>query len=1145
MGGNEPRQKQKDSELLIRLGGQIIRGVAAVFDIVSLGVEVDRGTLKQGLAYYHRQNVVLLQLDDDEFLAEVMEPGGNCHVALELDEQKNILLNTGCCTCQAYWEYSNPCKHIIAAAFKAQDELKSRHEALRTSALFDEVNTGVLAAKQQRLPSEPAKRKSDQAATNLLKARAQLVAWETEQARNQRGIAMLEPILHEEESYYYRQSSWNLTFKVGVKKLYVVMNLNDFKTDVVNSNIMALGKKESMWAGADAFNEQGRAMLDFIMQHHNPPPGYYEYYGGRKKELHLAPVAVDAFFELLEGKTLKSDYYVEQNGAQSHHYYHGKRKKTGTLSVIRDDFPLRLRLERKGDGVILRSGTSFRLIEGLRHLHVLSADTIYICSEEYSDGCRDLLRTLESEAKDYQLFFEEADIPTLFTTLISEIEPFVDIDIEAGLDEFVPPPLETRIYFDVTEYHDITAYMTFSYGEQTHDAFARKNTTESFDLAGEYRAEHMLMRYIDEGHIAAGTLMLSGGSDEKLYELATVGMDELSQIAELFISDAFRRLSVRPSTAVSVGVKVEGGLLAVDFDIDGLDFEELAEVLAGYRKAKRFIRLSNGALISLEQGALSQLAEMAEVLELTPAQLAEGHVELELNRALYLDALLKENEELRYQRDDQLRGIVRAMKDITDAEFPLPHIFESVLRNYQQTGYRWLRTIERLGFGGILADDMGLGKTIQVLALLQAKREEADEHLPSIVVCPASLVLNWQSEAARFAPDLQVAALVGGAAERRQAINEHHSFDLLVTSYDQLKRDIERYEGHIFDFVILDEAQMIKNQNTQNAKAVKLLAGHTRLALTGTPVENSLAELWSIFDFLMPGYLKGYHHFKKKYETTIVKQHDKGAIERLRSLVRPFILRRLKREVLKELPEKIESVLSVALVDEQRKLYLATLAQTKKELATRLAEHTGGQNQIAILAALTRLRQLCCDPSLVFADYQGGSVKLNACLELIESSRESGHRMLLFSQFTSMLDILERELGRRGISFYRLDGSTPKVQRLNLVNEFNAGDTSVFLISLKAGGTGLNLIGADVVIHYDPWWNLSAQNQATDRTHRIGQQRTVQVLKLIAKDTIEERIQKLQEQKAELAQTIIQEGGNAFESLSGDELMALFEDEAD
>jgi SNF2 family DNA or RNA helicase len=364
--------------------------------------------------------------------------------------------------------------------------------------------------------------------------------------------------------------------------------------------------------------------------------------------------------------------------------------------------------------------------------------------------------------------------------------------------------------------------------------------------------------------------------------------------------------------------------------------------------------------------------------------------------------------------------------------------------------------------------------------------------------------------------------------------------DVVFTSYDLLKRDIESYEEAEFRFVVIDDAQYIKNQNTQNAKAVKRLKGGTRIALTGTPIENSLAELWSIFDFLMPGYLYTYNHFKSKYETRITKKNDSAASERLRELVRPFILRRLKGSVLKELPEKIESVSYSTMSDEQRKLYIAAMAQAKKDLSAKLEESGAAQSRIMILAALTRLRQICCDPSLVYDGYGGGSAKLDACMELIASCIDGGHRILLFSQFTSMLAIIEERISADGIPYCILTGSTPKTERLRLVNSFNDGDTPIFLISLKAGGTGLNLTGADIVIHYDPWWNVSAQNQATDRAHRIGQTNAVQVFKLIAKDSVEERILEMQAKKAALADAVIEEGGGELAALTEEELLSLF-----
>ncbi|MBQ5418032.1 MAG: DEAD/DEAH box helicase, partial [Oscillospiraceae bacterium] len=445
------------------------------------------------------------------------------------------------------------------------------------------------------------------------------------------------------------------------------------------------------------------------------------------------------------------------------------------------------------------------------------------------------------------------------------------------------------------------------------------------------------------------------------------------------------------------------------------------------------------------------------------------------------------------------------------------------MREYQKYGFRWMKTISAYGFGGVLADDMGLGKTLQSIALmLSAKQEYPDRHIKSLVVCPSSLTLNWEREIRRFAPSLNAVTVIGTAAVRAEKLHSGEDADVYITSYSMLTRDILEYEDITFDLHFIDEAQFIKNHNTQSAKAVKGIHSRIRFALTGTPVENSLAELWSIYDFIMPGYLFNYNHFKKTYETPIVKDGSESSVRALRRLTSPFILRRLKRDVLTELPDKTEISLCSDMTEEQHKLYIANVISMKRDLGI----EQGNEDRFRILAMLTRLRQICCDPSLVYENYAGGSAKLEQCMELVESCIESGHKILLFSQFTSMLAIIEKRLEAAGISYYMLTGSTKAEERLRLVNSFNADSTNVFLISLKAGGTGLNLTGADIVIHYDPWWNLSAENQAADRAYRIGQRSSVTVYKLIAKDSIEEKIQLLQQSKAELADIAVSGEGD-------------------
>ncbi len=414
----------------------------------------------------------------------------------------------------------------------------------------------------------------------------------------------------------------------------------------------------------------------------------------------------------------------------------------------------------------------------------------------------------------------------------------------------------------------------------------------------------------------------------------------------------------------------------------------------------------------------------------------------------------------------------------------------------------------------------------------------------SLVVSPSSLTLNWQNEASKFTNELRTVVIRGTLQERKRLIEEIDNYDLVITSYDLLKRDIEIYKekDYEFKYIIADEAQYLKNSSTKNAKAIKQIKAETRYALTGTPIENSLAELWSIFDFIMPGYLFSYRKFKNIYETPIVKEEDYQAIAKLKMLIEPFILRRNKKEVLTELPEKTVTVLNNEMNEEQKNLYLTYLLRAKQEIAEKIELDGYENSQMQILAALTRLRQICCHPSLFIDEYNAGSSKLEQCIEIIEEAINGGHKILLFSGYTSMFEIIEKELKKRNINYFKLTGATKVDERMKMVDEFNENsNVKLFLISLKAGGTGLNLTGADMVIHYDPWWNISTENQATDRAYRIGQKNNVQVYKLITKNSIEEKIYELQEKKAKLANSMLDTKTKFINKFSREEIMKLFE----
>ena len=570
--------------------------------------------------------------------------------------------------------------------------------------------------------------------------------------------------------------------------------------------------------------------------------------------------------------------------------------------------------------------------------------------------------------------------------------------------------------------------------------------------------------------------------------------------------------------------------------------EEIRDVLKDYNIKKKYHKLKNGDLLDLANNEdLDLLDEMTTTLDIDYNKIQKGIVKLPINRSFYLERLM-DNTKISVAKNETYTELIDNIEnsEISD-EIQIDEEFSNKLREYQKVGYRWLKTLEKYKFGGILADDMGLGKTLQIIAVLRSELKSKNKTI-SIVVCPSTLVLNWKAEVEKWCDDIKVLIIRGNAEERAKQIEKINDYNLVITSYDLLKRDIDNYENKSFKYIIADEAQYIKNASTQNATALKSLNGEIKFALTGTPIENSIAELWSIFDFIMPGYLYNYNKFKKKFEEPIIKQEDSEALNRLKKLIAPFILRRVKKEVLTELPEKNITIMKNEMEEEQEKIYLSYLMQTKKEVAEELKENSFEKSKFKILMLLTRLRQVCCHPSLFIENYKGSSGKLRQCINLVTDAIESGHKILIFSSYTSMFEIIEKELDKLNIEYFKLVGDTPVSKRIEMVDEFNnKPEIKVFLISLKAGGTGLNLTSADVVIHYDPWWNVSSENQATDRAYRIGQKNSVQVYKLITSNSIEEKINKMQERKEKISKDLLSTEETFINKMTKKEILDLFE----
>ena len=957
------------------------------------------------------------------------------------------------------------------------------------------------------------------------------------------------PVVVIEPRIIIEDGTARLSFKIGRKggKRYILRNLQDLTESVRRERTMVLSKNESLDFSTQEMEPESAHWLEFIQrrvttiddanQQFIEKNSYYVRELKITYQQELSGSVLDSFYDNAEGSSC--EFQDKTNGI-----------KDGRIAVGHTRMRFRLRADRLPDargafaGIIV-SGLIPVLLRGSGGNYILTKDYLSRVSRDEEDALRPF-RSVADEAGYFRFQVGLEYLQEFYYRILPELLDNPSIEFEDNCaqeaEAFLPPEPVFTFYADYQN-EVISLRCQVAYGDRTCDL---NEEGEGYrDKAQEQRVDQALLRTMgEEGKRFKATYRMPADEDA-LYRFLQVSVPYLSRFGEVKGTDAFRSLKIRRIPTLQVGVAVKSGIM--DLSLTGRDLSEteLLAILESYQVKKKYYRLENGDFIDLSYDEpLRELVEVFGRLDLVPTDVIRKKAHLPIYRALYLDRLLEEHDALADSRDRNYRALVKNFRTIQDADYEMPKNLENILRPYQTYGFKWLRTLEKAGFGGILADEMGLGKTLEMTAVLAAAKEEGN-HTPSLVICPASLVFNWQEEIRRFAPDLDVVTLSGSIGIRKKLLAALRGqpqggevYDVYVTSYDLLKRDIALYEGITFYACVLDEAQFIKNQKAAVTKAVKAVGSMHRFALTGTPIENRLSELWSIFDFLMPGFLYSSDEFIRRFETAIAKNRDEEATQKLKAMTRPFILRRRKEEVLKDLPAKLEEVRYAKLEGEQQKLYDSQVVHMKQMIAN---SGTAGEDRMRVFAELTRIRQICCDPSLLFEDYEGESAKRKACMDLIASAIDGGHRMLVFSQFTSMLTLLEGDLITEGIPYYKITGSTPKEKRISLVHAFNEGEVPVFLISLKAGGTGLNLTGADMVVHYDPWWNLAVQNQATDRAHRIGQTRQVTVYKLIMKGTIEEKILELQEAKKDLADAILEGRSESILSMSNEELLALLE----
>ena len=753
---------------------------------------------------------------------------------------------------------------------------------------------------------------------------------------------------------------------------------------------------------------------------------------------------------------------------------------------------------------------------------------------EFLANLRPFFTTLFGK-KQSELEFRGENMGSFIEKVLPVIKKTMNIQVPEKIkDHYIVEQLQPKLYFDIDRSRQrpvLVARMIFAYGE--HEVNPLQDEQKgSYILVRDREEEEQLLRLMYDKHFSVRREQFVLTKEDEIFQLMTEGMQDLCRQFEVFYSKEYKANSIKKVGMLSAGIRLNTdiNLLEMDVDYGHIPKEELRDFFRSIKLKKKYYRLKSGAFINLmtEDKQIDELRDLLSIGEVTE----DNKIAFSQTAVMEVDELLPHTQ--RITRDVGYKQLLEDLKNPDKTNWELPNGMEDILRPYQITGYRWLCSLAHYGMGGILADDMGLGKTLQTITYVLA-----NPGTRTLIVCPTSLAYNWQDEFSKFAPQIATQIISGTPQERADLMQQSTDVPVWITTYPLIRKDVDLYKAQIFDACFIDEAQFIKNPTSLGAKAVKAVQAKHRFALTGTPIENTLSELWSIFDFVMPGFFGRYRQFEECYEKPILRDHDSVQMQKLRRKIRPFVLRRMKKEVLTELPDKIETRRMAEMGAKQRKIYESYLARIQMELAGD-EENTPGGNRMQVLAALTRLRQICCHPATFASNYHGGSGKLDLLMEQLPDILEGGHSVIVFSQFTSMLSIIAHELKQRNIPFFYLAGSTSAQERKREVKEFNRGEVKVFLISLKAGGTGLNLTGADTVIHFDPWWNPAVEDQATDRAYRIGQKKKVQVIKYVMKDSIEEKIYELQKRKKQLSDQLIQAGESFVTQLTMEEIKELF-----
>ncbi|AZV57099.1 SNF2 helicase associated domain-containing protein [Clostridium sp. AWRP] len=998
------------------------------------------------------------------------------------DYEKNELKKTNYC-----------CKHLTATFYKALGDLV-QHEALKD----DDINS-------------------------IFKNKSNVLSLLLGDEKDKEKLKI---------EVYINKNQWNgnitAEFKIGVKStsssnLYVLKDINHFFTCYYNNVPIKYSKNFTFDIKKQKLSTKDKRLISFIetLKEMEKDYKYFRKKGDEcvsGKYIIIPKYLIREFFEVIK----KHRIYLNE----------GFFSRPIETEILFENPAVEFDLKTIKDNYVLKSLSGMPESLSSKNDVFLYGSTIYLPDYEFCYKISPYLKVF-NEAR--VVTIDEAQEDTVLKKLIPNLNFLSDrVTLSKTIrNKVVIDKCKFNFYFN-KEGKDITLVLKVKYGQFEFNIF--EDCDEKIIYRESKRESQVIGILTSLGFEEVNGKFYFLMGDDYIFNFFKNEVFKIQEIGEVYYSENFKGIKSIGSKGINGDIKTgKYNYFEMDFKIGDIDPRETTGILKAFRDNLKYYKLKSGEYLDLEELELKKFLKLLDAVSYN--NIEDNNIKIDANKAIFIDGYLEDNNITYIKGKKEINKIRNKFRNLDKLKFEVPKELHASLREYQKVGYKWLKNLDYFGFGGILGDEMGLGKTLQTITFILSSQGSK-----SLIIVPTSLVYNWIDEFEKFAPTLKVLPVVGTKEERETDAFHMENYDVIITTYNLLKRDLKMYSEREFDYCILDEAQYIKNPNAQNTKAAKQIKAKTRFALSGTPMENSLMELWSIFDFIMPGYLYDKNRFSVRYYKKLKESPE--VIEDLNRLIAPFILRRKKKDVIVELPDKIEKTLMVTLDDKQKKVYKTYADHAVDLIEKKVKEDEFKNSKIEILSYITKLRQLCLDPSILINNYTGGNGKMDALVELLHKSIAQGHRILVFSQFTSVLKNIGEKISGEKIPFSYLDGTVKLQERINIVKKFNRGKNSVFLISLKAGGTGLNLTSADVVIHFDPWWNTAVEEQAADRTHRIGQKNVVEVIKIIAKGTIEEKIVLLQNEKKKLIEKLIENKlvtGENLKSFTEEDILGLFE----